>query len=330
MPWLTATYRSASTRRATLRLHLQSGELSIKKDRARHRGDAHSARVAEDQGQPHQGRAAARDQPPGTPLQDQGLQGRSLTVPASRVPSSSAPADASAPAALTATDSRCARELLRDLACSGARDGVVRVLCRGKLALAMWANPTSSAGVAAAVCGVALNEVGVTTGRFLIMAGLPAAAVGAFGGLMRPGPEPVVAVDVRPHAEAMVLRTAGRLGFGSPTDARAGCPQREGDRALARPTRHRGVCVRARHPRARHGAEHHAGTPTAGDARKEVQSGDSGFDSLYCVRADEHARGVHVLTGVFARSSCTRTPSLDDTGRRCWCRPRTRSRWWPR
>lgn len=181
----------------------------------------------------------------------------------------------------------------------------------------LWPVLLLIAGVAATAIGVALNESGVAEGRALVVGGLPLAALGVVFALLRRSRPAALAVAPRGPSPAgattCIARAAQQLGFTVEEGRAKGKVNKRpielwaesGDAAIsvfAKVTREldMGLSVtRGRQP---------------GDARKEVSSGDSAFDSLYCVRADEQRRGEHILTERLRGQLVHVHAQLDDAG----------------
>jgi hypothetical protein len=180
----------------------------------------------------------------------------------------------------------------------------------------LWPVLTLIAGFAAAAVGVALNESGVSAGRALIVGGLPVAAIGGIVTLMRrsrlesPAALPLAREDA---AVAAIAEVAARLGL-TVHDGRATGVFNKREVELRPEPKQAAICVWARLTRDLDMGLSVTRGRQPGDARKGVVSGDSAFDSLYCVRADEHDRGKRILTERLREHLAHAHAQLDDTG----------------
>ncbi len=178
----------------------------------------------------------------------------------------------------------------------------------------LWALLLFLIGVAATATGVLLHETGVPSGKMLILAGLPVAAIGGVVMILRRGRGAAPDASATPRgATSSVNRMARHLGLGMQEGRAIG---QFGNRAIEL-WADRGdaaICVFAKATRDLDMGLSVTRGRQPGDARKEVQSGDASFDSLYCVRADEHARGQHILTDRLRSQLVHAHAQLDDSG----------------
>lgn len=172
-------------------------------------------------------------------------------------------------------------------------------------------------GVAAGAVGVALNESGVSAGRVLILVGFSLAAVGGIVALVRregrAAPPPALPPESERGAIATIAAAAPQLGLSLTEKSAAGSVNK---RAIElRPEAgNTAIAVRAAVTRELDMGLSVTRGRQPGDARKEVLSGDSAFDSLYCVRADEHERGLRILTDRLREQLAHAHAQLDDAG----------------
>ncbi len=182
----------------------------------------------------------------------------------------------------------------------------------------LWPVTLLIVGFAAAAIGVALNESGVPIGRGLILLGLPMAAIGGVIALMhreRPVAAAVAAVAAPQgnSARLMIARASSQLGLELSGGRATGTHNK---RTIAlRPERgDEAIGVRAHVTRELDMGLSVTRDRQAGDARKEVRSGDNAFDAHYCVRADEQARGEQILTERLRARLAAVEAKLDDGG----------------
>ena len=165
------------------------------------------------------------------------------------------------------------------------------------------------AGLAVIGIGVGLNESGVDFGRMLFIAGLPITVIG-IGILVWPRRAPQVEVDLGEDPIVLVAQHWGMTlaegkASGMVKGRQVDLKLRDDDlikiRALAVRALDMGLTVLR-------------GGKPPGDARKEYSTGDTTFDTEYCVRVDEPERAENLLTERLRTQLLSAHASLSDKG----------------
>jgi hypothetical protein len=173
-------------------------------------------------------------------------------------------------------------------------------------------------GVEAAAIGVAMNESGLALGRVLILLGLPMAATGGLLAVVRRerregAAAPTTAAPQASQATTTIANAATKLGF----KLEGGCATGVINKRTIELRPESGdvaICVHAAVTRELDMGLSVTRGREPGDARKEVHSGDNSFDSLYCVRADDHDRGKQILSERLREQLVHAHAQLDDKG----------------
>jgi len=178
-----------------------------------------------------------------------------------------------------------------------------------------WRTVAIILGVLLVAAGVGLNESGVEVGRLLFIAGIVVIALVVIAAVLpRNQPQPVTPPS--DGGEHTLKAIADRWGMDLQGTHASGIVK---GRSVVVTASKDAFRLQARAARALDmGLTVMRGGKPPGDARKEYTTGDSDFDTHYCVRVDERSRAEKLLTKQLRKHLLTAHASLDDRGAELW------------